>query len=321
MFSVSFTPQIFSPSPKLYSSFIVALQFPAITIPSAAALTVTTPNCDSLDSRFSCTISSLSTLSFNIQFTLLVNTPVTISTMSFNVYAISSALFGPIDNYTLTIYLPQSNAGVLQAFGPDYTSKSTYATCSNSFTISLTGTSSVITLNSLALEHPSQSVKGFISYTLGFDYREAFFSTSQLQLQLGFLQSPSVWRTRGDFFCGLYEYSTGQPSWLWSSTDYTAFPLLKIYPKAEFLTPNTHVLKVACHGGAIPNAAMAAQPIGAAWVDSGSSIETSISNITYPAGMLAAATFVPVILTKRFNTPGMFAYYTFSVPVGTALTT
>jgi hypothetical protein len=319
MFIVSFTTQTLSPSPQLYNSFMLNIQIPSLTVPSPSSLSIITTVCDSLDSRLACSITSVNSLSFNLKFTLIGTQQIILSQISFNIYATSSASFGPIDNYIITMYLPQSNGAVLQVFGPDYTTKCLYATCFNSFTTSLTGTSSTITLSNLTLEHPTQAVKGFVAFSLSFDYREAFFASSQLNIQLGFLQSPSIWRTRGDMICDIYEPFAGQPSWLWKSLDYSSFPTLIAMPKAEFLTPNTHILQIRCHGGSIPDAAQSSQLISASWSDSGSSVETSNPNLPYPLGMIAALTFSPTLVNKRFNNPGMLAYYTFSLPIDTAL--
>lgn len=159
-----------------------------------------------------------------------------------------------------------------------------------------------------------------VSFTLAFGYRDAFFSSSQLQLQLGFLQSPNVWMLRGDLACNVYELYTSQPSWLWKSLDYTTFPVLTLIPKAEILIPSNHILKIVCHGGNIPDAAQSAQHVSAIWTDTGATVETSNPNLPYPTGLITPGTYTPVIVTKRFNNPGMLAYYTFSLLLDTALT-
>lgn len=151
MFTVAFSPLTLSPSPQLYNSFMLNLLIPSTTVPSTAVLSVLTTVCDSLDSRLSCSITSVSSLNFNLQFTLIGTQMITLSQIDFNVYAISGGTFGTTDNYTITMYLPQSNGVVSQAFGPAYTNKSQYSSCSNIFTTSLTSTSSTITLGNLTL--------------------------------------------------------------------------------------------------------------------------------------------------------------------------
>jgi hypothetical protein len=76
-----------------------------------------------------------------------------------------------------------------------------------------------------------------------------------------------------------------------------------------------------CNGGAIPDTVFSSQPIEAVWLDNALLIESSVVNLTYPTGMLVSSTFTPIIVRKRFNTPGMMAYYTFSIVLNTAITT
>jgi hypothetical protein len=170
-FTLSFNPITLAPSPMLYSSFMINLQLPATTVPSTSTLSILTTVCDSLDTRLSCSIIPISSLSFNIQFTLISSQSIVISQLNFNVYGISSAAFGSASNYTLIMYLPQSSGAVLQVFGPDYTTECLYATCTAPFTTSLTASSSLITLTNLTLETISQDAKGAVSYILSFDYR------------------------------------------------------------------------------------------------------------------------------------------------------
>lgn len=203
-FSVSINPITLGPWPTSYPSFTLSLLIPSATVPNTSSLTILTTLCDSLNPSFFCLITSVTSLSFDLKFTFIGTQTTTLNQISFNLYGISSASFGSAGNYTLTVSLPQASSGYLQLFGPDYTTKSTMATCQSPFTTSLTGFTSSMVVNNLSLETVTQSVKGTTSFSLLFDYRDAFYSTSTLQIKLGFLQEPAIWRTRANMFCGVY---------------------------------------------------------------------------------------------------------------------
>lgn len=203
-FNVNFNQITVGPWPSSYNSFTLSIVIPSTTVPTAIVLSIISTLCDSLNPSFSCLITQVTTLSFDLKFTYTGTQIITINQISFNLYGISSASFGPTGNYTITLSLPQASAGFLQLFGPDYTIKSTMATCQSIFTTSLTGFTSSMIVNNLSLETVSQNVKGTTSFSLLFDYRDAFYLTSTLQVKLGFLQSPNTWRTRGDMFCNVF---------------------------------------------------------------------------------------------------------------------
>ena len=85
----------------------------------------------------------------------------TLTYLEFNVYAVVGSTFNVAADYTITIYLPQYYAAMSQysPVGPDYNSVTTYAQCSSSFTVGITGYGTVANLNSLTFTAAQLNVR------------------------------------------------------------------------------------------------------------------------------------------------------------------
>lgn len=261
-FTVSFSPIVMNAYPLSYNSFKINIQFPASM---STALTILTTSCDSLNPSLTCSMVAQSALIYDLLFTYIGSTQSTITELDFNIYGISSTLFSAIGNYTLTIWLPQYASASTQLFGSAYTTKTTLATCTALLGAALTPLSSKILLSDLKMETVSQKAKSTVQFTINFDFREVFFSTSVLKISLGFLQSPSIWRTRDNMFCEVYDQNG--MSTAWKTMDYSGYPNIMLYPKAEIPSPNNITMTIKCIGGAVPDAVASTQNISVVWLD------------------------------------------------------
>lgn len=123
-------------------------------------------------------------------------------------------------------------------FGNSYTSsKTTYCTCSSSFTVGITAYGTTMSLNSYATSTKMTKARTKLSFNFGaLSYRDAFFKTSTFNFNLGYLTNPNfaTYKARNNFRCIIYEGLTStsmSQSSSWERISLTAFSDVILYPK------------------------------------------------------------------------------------------
>jgi hypothetical protein len=129
-----------------------------------------------------------------------------------NLYATAASIFGTAAPYTVTVYLPQyyTTGGFTIPFGDTYSpssSKTTYCTCSSSFTVGITAYGTTMGLNSYTTNTKMTRTRTKISFNFGaLSYRDAFFKTSTFVFNLGYITTPNfaTYKSRNNFRCIIY---------------------------------------------------------------------------------------------------------------------
>lgn len=106
----------------------------------------------------------------------------------------------------------------------------------------------------------------------------------------------------------------------WSYFDFTSFSAVKLYPKYTIDTPNNYLFTMGCYGSGVSSGANT-NAMTLAWVDAASNVQTA-TNIPNPGTYTTAApnTLTVAVQSRRFNTQGMKAFYSFSLTSTLALT-
>jgi hypothetical protein len=134
------------PIPQGYPVLKLTLRIPQTTVPSAAALSIST-SCDVSLSFLSCSVLMTNYTFYTITLTLSGTTVYSVRSLTFSLYADSSASFGAADLYTIIMYLPQSTSATALYYGSDFNTQATLCSCTSSFTVQLTGFGTVMTMN------------------------------------------------------------------------------------------------------------------------------------------------------------------------------
>lgn len=223
-----------APIPKGYPTIKLTLRIPQTTIPSAAALSISTSKCDVSLSYLTCTVTMTNYTLYTITFNLVGTTSYAVRSLTFSLYADSSASFGSADLYTITMYLPQSTSTTTLVYGSDYTTQATMSSCTSSFTVAETGYSSAMSLTNLTYETLGRSLRGKFGFNFGASsFREYFYTSSYYQFDLGFLSTPNIdWRTKGNFRCVVYNNGTSNINSLWKTLSFSSMPIMRLYPKS-----------------------------------------------------------------------------------------
>ncbi len=125
-----------------------------------------------------------------------------------------------------------------------------------------------------------------------------------------------------NFRCMVYQNQSGilTLSSLWKSLDFSSFSGVTLRPKQTINSPNSYIFTLGCYGSGVQTGAVTTS-MSLAWVDAGVNVQSATA-ITNPSTYTAAApsTLVVSLTTKRFNTQGMKALYSFTLTTTQALT-
>jgi len=310
-----------------YSSFRVYFSIPPTTVGSSGLTML--GNCDTTNTLLTCQVISASSSTFIAQFNYASTGSSTITYLEVNLYATatSASPFGTAAAYTVTVYLPQyiSANSLYAPFGDNNYAQlaTTYCQCQSSFIVGITAYGTTANFNSLTFSASQKGTRSKISFNFGASsYREAFFSTSSYQFSFGFLYTPcsTVWQTRGNFRCLVYEgqnTSVMSLSSAWKSLTLGTFSSVTLSPKAEISNPSSIIYQMNCFGGGIPTGTNTSS-MTISWNDlqtPGVSLQTAsgIALSSYTLSNAAPTTATLTFNAKRFNTAGMKALYSFAV--------
>lgn len=317
-------PQIrLSPASKLdgYSNFQVILTLPASTT-NTEMLSV----CEAITSGLSCTATwSAMTVTLTIVVSYTGSSTISLTYFELNLYALTSgSSLGLLGDYTVVVNLPQYNSVKNILFGTLYNSLIKLCTCTSSFRIGSTASQKRMTMTLPVLKSTQRSAKSsfYINFA-SYDSREAFFKdTSYFQFGFGFLTDPAQndKNTRNNFRCMVYENNTGTLtlSSKFKSLDLSSFSQVKLYSKKTIEDPRLFSFALGCFGSAVPSLSNTTS-LSLSWIDGTNTVQsaTSLAAASYTS---AASTLTASLSTKRFNTEGMKAFYSFSITSGQALT-
>jgi hypothetical protein len=106
----------------------------------------------------------------------------------------------------------------------------------------------------------------------------------------------------------------------WQTLTLSSFTSVVLTPKAEISLPSTIIYSMNCYGGGVPDG-NSTTAMGLTWQDGGSTVQGPAS-ISYNGGSYIAKTASTATqsISKKFNTPGMKALYSFTVTCSSALT-
>lgn len=108
----------------------------------------------------------------------------------------------------------------------------------------------------------------------------------------------------------------------WSYFDLSSFSAARLNPKSNIDEIKDYSFVLACYGSGTSSGAVTTS-LGLSWKDpsTGSGIQNAVS-ISNPSTFTTAApnTLTVSLTTKRFNTAGMKAFYTFSISSTISLT-
>lgn len=235
-FTVSFAETLMGNVPKGYPSIRFVLTVPSTTVPSSAALTINTPSCEIVPSYLTCTVTAQSTTIYTIMASLSVSDTNTYSlrSVTFRLYADSTAVFGVADNYTITVSLPQSTSSTALVYGSDFTTSSSMCTGSSLFTVATTPYLTTMNFNNFTYESIGRNLRGKFSVNFGASsYRDVFFTTSYFEFNLGFLTTPNTaLKTAGNFRCVIFNNESTVVSTLWKKFDLSSLTSAKLYSKS-----------------------------------------------------------------------------------------
>lgn len=163
-----------------------------------------------------------------------------------------------------------------------------------------------------------KAAKSWYTFNFGsYDYRQAFFSSSYFQFSFGFLYDPSYAAkvTDSNFRCIVYENQQGNLvlSNKWATINLASFATVQLSPKQLINDPNTYLFTMKCYGAGVPGGSNTTS-MTLSWVDNGVNIQTATS-IAYPSTYTTAAStsLTATLDSKKFNTQGMKAFYTFTI--------
>jgi hypothetical protein len=319
-FTVTFPQILIAPTPNGYPSMRFQLTLPSTTVTSTAALTIRTPNCDVSSSYLTCSVFMSSTTSYTVTITLANTNSYILTTVTFSLYADSTASFGTANNYTVTMYLPQSTSGTLMVYGSDYTYQSSICAGSSLFTVAITQYSTVMNFNNLTYDSLGKSLRGKFGYNFGANsYREVFYTTSYFEFNFGFLSVPNTaWNAANNFRCVVYSNGTSTLSSLWKKLDLTTLTSAKLYSKSEISNPASMLFNLVCYGGGMSDNTNT-NNMTLKWWDGAYTLQTAtqIAPLTFTS--MSAFSTSPTLSIKRFNSEGSLAFYEFSITSSAAL--
>lgn len=320
-FSVTFPQILIAPIPNGYPSMRFQLTLPSLTVPSAASLTIRTPNCDVSSSYLTCTVSATSTTIYVVTLTLSTTSSYSLTTVTFSLYADSTSSFGNADNYTITMLLPQGTSGTSLVYGSDYNSYTSSICTGNSlFTVAITQYLTSMNFNNLTYDSSGKSLRGKFGMNFGASsYREVFYTTSYFEFNLGFLSVPNTaWKAANNFRCVVYTNGTGAVSSLWKKLDLTTLTSAKLYSKSEISNPASMLFNLMCYGGGMSDNTNT-NNLTLKWWDAAYTLQTATQIAPVAYATVSSFTTVPTLSNKRFNTAGSMAFYEFSVTASAAL--
>lgn len=232
-FTVNFSSITMGPVPKGYPVIKLTLRIPQTTVPSAAALSISS-SCDVSLSYLTCSVSMTNYTFYTITLTLTGTKTYSVQSVTVSLYADSSASFGSADLYTMTMYLPQSTSATPLMFGSDFNIQSTLCSCTSSFIVALTPFGSVMNLNNFTYESSGKSLRGKFGFNFGASsFRDYFFTTSYFEFNLGFLSTPNIdWKNKANFRCVVYNNGSSSVNTLWKSITLSSMPTIRLTPKA-----------------------------------------------------------------------------------------
>lgn len=261
-----------------------------------------------------------STTIYVVTLTLSTTKSYTLNTVTFSLYADSTASFGVADNYTVTMYLPQSTSGTYLVYGSDYTYQSGICTGSSLFTVATTPEGTNMNFNNLTYDSTGRSLRGKFGVNFGANsFREIFYTTSYFLVNFGFLSVPNTaWKAASNFRCVVYANGSTTPSSLWKSFDMTSLSSAKLYSKSEIVNPASMLFNLMCYGGGMSDNSNT-NNLTLQWVDGAYTLQTATQ--IAPVSFLASSPFStsPTLSNKRFNTVGSMAFYEFSITSTAAL--
>ena len=179
--------------------------------------------------------------------------------------------------------------------------------------------------NNLAFSSTMIDARSPISFNFGSNsYRDAFFISSTFNFNFGFLANPSLsYYNVGNFRCLVYEGANASSMSLsssWQTITLSSFGSVILTPKAEIDIPNSLLYSMNCYGGGVPDG-NSTTAMSLSWIDTAITIQGPAS-ISYNSSAYISKTAFTVTqsITKRFNTPGMKALYSFTVSCSSPLT-
>lgn len=122
--------------------------------------------------------------------------------------------------------------------------------------------------------------------------------------------------TDSNFRCIVYENQQGNLvlSSKWATIDLSSFATVQLRPKKLINDPNTYLFTMKCYGAGAPGGSNTTS-MTLNWVDNSVNIQTATS-IAYPSTTYTTAATTSLTATldsKKFNTQGMKAFYTFTI--------
>lgn len=109
-------------------------------------------------------------------------------------------------------------------------------------------------------------------------------------------------------------------SWKTLTLSSASFSAVTLTPKGEISNPSAILYSMVCYGGGTPNGNSTGS-MTLSWQDNGNPVQTATS-IAYIGGAYSSipSTTTTGSLSKRFPTPGLKAFYSFTLSITSILT-
>lgn len=218
-----------------YSEFRLKFDIPSSTVGSSGLTMLY--ECDVSLTDVTCHVTSASSSTVYVEIRYAGTTTTTVTYLELKLYATATNSFSTAADYTLTIQLPQYLSSTYVPFGNSYTSTTTYATCTSSFTVGITPYGTTMALDTLAMDSSMTDTRSSIMFNFGAtSYRDVFYSTSTFQFDFGFIRNPNAaFYSRSNFRCMVYEGSNSSSlalSSAWKTLTLSSLSASVLSPKA-----------------------------------------------------------------------------------------